>query len=266
QRRVEEFAPGFRCSPLGHDAGWLAPQVAAATGLAMPELVNPDLSLAVPAGEGEWLALGRAGSTREAIRRHSARDAAAWPGFTARVAKHAGFLSALYGAAPPDLDASGLGEWLPLLGLARKLRGLGRVDMLELLRGMPMAVQELLDDGFESPALKAGLGALGVRGLRQGPRSGGTAFGLLHRQVGAPVGGLGSWGYWKSGPDALAEALGAAARKRGVDIRAGARVRRILVRDDQVTGVALEQGDELGAPLVFSSADPAGTLLGMVDP
>jgi phytoene dehydrogenase-like protein len=38
------------------------------------------------------------------------------------------------------------------------------------------------------------------------------------------------------------------------------------VRDDAVTGVALVNGDELMAPIVVSTADPARTLLGMVDP
>ena len=41
---------------------------------------------------------------------------------------------------------------------------------------------------------------------------------------------------------------------------------RILVEDDRTTGVRLAGGEELRARLVLSSADPARTLLGMVDP
>jgi phytoene dehydrogenase-like protein len=40
----------------------------------------------------------------------------------------------------------------------------------------------------------------------------------------------------------------------------------IAVRDHTVTGVVLESGEELDAPLVLSATDPARTLLGMVDP
>ncbi len=38
------------------------------------------------------------------------------------------------------------------------------------------------------------------------------------------------------------------------------------MRDDAVTGVVLANGDEILAPIVVSTADPARTLLGMVDP
>ena len=38
------------------------------------------------------------------------------------------------------------------------------------------------------------------------------------------------------------------------------------MRDDAVTGVVLANGEEIAAPVVVSTADPARTLLGMVDP
>jgi len=167
----------------------------------------------------------------------------------------------------PDIDASALAfsEMLPLLGVARKFRGLGRRDMVELLRTVPMSVQELVDDWFECDPLKAALGAWGTTDIRQGPRSGATAFVLLHHQVGSGTAIRGR-GYWQAGPDALATALAAVAARHGVTVRAGAEVARILVKDDRVTGVALESGEEIPAHTVVSSADPARTLLDMVDP
>ena len=60
-----------------------------------------------------------------------------------------------------------------------------------------------------------------------------------------------------------AEAL---ARKAGVAIRTGAHVTQITVRDDAVTGVVLANGDEINAPVVISTVDPARTMLGMIDP
>ncbi|HTL06427.1 MAG TPA: NAD(P)/FAD-dependent oxidoreductase [Gemmatimonadales bacterium] len=265
--RTTEFAPGFRSAPLALEAGWLPPPVARALELRPPELVSPEITLAVPAGGGEWLALSRdLGRSAEAIRRFSPRDAERWPAFCEQLARHAGVLEALYLLPPPDIDTSALGEVLPLLGVARKLRGLGRRDMVELLRVMPMAVQELLDGWFESPVLQAAIAAAAIAGLRQGPRSGGTCLGLLHRQVGLPPGALRGRAYWKAGPEALGEAVAATARRRGVEIRAAADVVRVLTRDDRVAGVALASGEELSAPLVLSSADPARTLLGLVDP
>ncbi|HET9274628.1 MAG TPA: NAD(P)/FAD-dependent oxidoreductase, partial [Gemmatimonadales bacterium] len=73
-------------------------------------------------------------------------------------------------------------------------------------------------------------------------------------------------GHRAAEPASLTEALAAAARRAGVTIRTGATVARILVRDDRVSGVLLESGEEIPAGLVLSSADPARTLLGLVDP
>ncbi len=153
------------------------------------------------------------------------RDAGRWPDFVARLRALAGFLEAMYQLPPPDLDASlSFGEVAPLLGLGRKFRSLGRDDMTELLRVLPMSVQDLVDEWFEHEALKAAIAAGGVRDIRQGPRSGGTSFVLLHHLVGAPPGSVRARGWWRDGPDAFTVTAEALARKAGVAIRTGADV------------------------------------------
>jgi phytoene dehydrogenase-like protein len=62
----------------------------------------------------------------------------------------------------------------------------------------------------------------------------------------------------------LPEAIAAAARAHGAEIRTGARVARILVRGGVAEGVALEDGTELRARRVASSADATRTLLDLV--
>src|SRR6185436_17484775 len=124
-----------------------------------------------------------------------------------------------------------LGELAPLVGLGRKFRALGRTDMTELLRVLPMSLQDLLDDWIESPALKAAIAAGGVRDIRQGPRSGGTSFVLLHYLVGARPGSVRARPWWRQGPDAFVAALGDMARTHRVDIRTGVDIAHILVRD-----------------------------------
>src|SRR5262249_53184823 len=109
-------------------------------------------------------------------------------------------------------------------------------------------------------------GAGAVRDLRQGPRSGGTTFNLLHYLIGAPSGSVRARGWWRDAPDALASALEAQLRQRGVAIRTGAAVERIVVTNDAVSGVARAGGEEIGATCVISTADPSTTLLGLVDP
>jgi phytoene dehydrogenase-like protein len=268
--RTMEFAPGFHAAPLGLDTGWLPPAVARGIGMGIGDLADtePAIGTTVASADGELIALPcDARQAADRIRGFSARDAARWPDFVARLRSLAGFLEAMYQLPPPDLDASlSFGEVAPLLGLGRKFRSLGRDDMTELLRVLPMSVQDLADEWFEHEALKAAVAAGGVRDIRQGPRSGGTSFVLLHQLVGAPAGSVYARGWWRDGPDAFTVTAEALARKAGVAIRTGANVQRIVVQDDAVAGVVLANGDEISAPLVISTADPVRTLLGLVDP
>lgn len=263
QRRVSDFAPGFR-APLTTDTGWLPPTVARGLGITSLGTTAPRVVASV-AGDGQGLSLSadvnRAATT---IRAFSSRDADRWPSFVELLGKLSGFLEAMYQLPAPDIDtALSLGELAPLVGLGRKFRSLGRADMLELLRVLPMSLQDLLDDRFENPLLKAAVATGGVRDIRQGPRSGGTSFVLLHHLVGSQGGAR---GWWHERPDAFVAAAANVARTNRVEFRTGATVARIIVRDDAVAGVALGNGDELAAPIVVSTADPVRTMLGMVDP
>ena len=264
--RTLEFAPGFR-SPLSEDTGWVPPAAARLAGVAKLQKAGGAVSTTVITPDRQTLHLpARIAGAVERIRPMSQRDASRWEGFAERMHKFAGILAALYQLVPPDIDSQGMREMLPLLGIGRRLRGLGRADMTEFLRVMPMPVQDLLDDTFESELLKAALAAAAVRDLRQGPRSAGTTFNLLHYMVGAVPGSLRGRPWYLSAPDAFAQAALATLKKRKVDVRTGARVARISVKDDAVTGVVLANGDEIESPLVLSTADPKQTLLGMVDP
>lgn len=264
--RVIEFAPGFHAPSLGLEAGWLPPTVARGIGLEMPPMDEPGIAITVASGDRDFLQVARdPARAAEEIRRRSPRDASRWGAFATRIGKLARFLEAIYQIPAPDIDTRSLGEMPALLGLARKFRALGRAGMTELLRVMPMPVQDLLDDEFESGILKAAVGAGAVRDLRQGPRSGGTSFGLLHYLVGAPSGSVRARGSWRDRPDAFVVAVEAAARKAGVTVRCAAQVERIVVRDDAVAGVVLAGGEEISGPIVLSTADPTVTL-GLVDP
>jgi phytoene dehydrogenase-like protein len=268
--RTIEIAPGYRANPLGLDNGWLPPAVARAMGMGIGDLVDtePAVGVTIATGDGEPLSLScdpRVAADR--VRRLSAKDAGRWPEFVARLRALAGFLEALYQLPPPDLDAGlSFGEVAPLLGLGRKFRSLGRDDMTELLRVLPMSVQDLVDEWFEHETLKAAIASAGVNDIRQGPRSGGTSFVLLHHLVGAPAGSVRARGWWRDGPDAFTATAEALARKVNVRVRTGAEVARITVKDDAVAGVVLTTGEEISAPVVISTADPVRTLLRMVDP
>jgi phytoene dehydrogenase-like protein len=265
--RLVEFAPGFRAAPLGVDAGWLPDPIASALGIGNLPRAAGDADIAVAVEPGKFLALSRdAGRAAEAIAAHSPADAAKWPEFTARMRKLTGFLEALYQAPAPDISASSLGELWPLLGLGRKFRALGRRDMVEFLRTLPLSVWELLDDWFESAPLKAAVAPGGIQDHQQGPRSGGTGFVLLHYLVGAPQGSVRGRAPWRDGPETFTLAAERAAERFRVTIRHGAAVKQIQVKEDAVAGVVLESGEEIAARTVLSTANAARTLLEWVDP
>jgi len=267
QARVVEFAPGFRAAPLGHDPGWLPPAVARSLGLDPhgPPAAGAPLSVVVE--PGTWLTLSEmASDTAIDLRKHSITDAAKWPAFTARLRRLAGFLEQLYQRPALDIDTRSWVDLPDLLSLGRAFRALGRTEMIELLRTLPMSVWELLDDWFECEPLKAAVAAGGIVDHQQGPRSGGTGFVLLHHLTGAKDGSVRGRAPWTGGPGAFTEAAEAAARRAGVTVRTGAVVTRILVREDAVAGVVLQGGEEIAASRVLSTADPTRTLLEWVDP
>lgn len=264
QLRVTAIAPGFR-APLSADGGWMPPAVARDLSLSIPQ-IQPEISVTV-AHEDGFIAIPRDSQrAADVIRKYSTRDAERWPAFVGRLNKLSGFLGDLYQVPPPDVDGTSLGDLASLAGLGRRFRALGRTNMTELLRVIPMSVQDLLDDELETEAIKAAVGAGGVRDIRQGPRSGGTSFVLLHYLVGGGAGSVRARGWWANGADEFVTAAAALGRRHGVATRTNADVTRIDVKDDRVTGVVLATGEEISASLVISTADPTRTLLGLIDP
>ncbi len=193
----------------------------------------------------------------EAIRRLSPRDAGKWPAFCERMARLGRLLATVYMEPPPDLMGRSVGDLARLAGLGLRMRRLGRQGMEDLLRFVPMSVADLLDEWFECDALKGVLGAAGVTHLSQGPRSGGTAFRLLHHHVGSPP------GIFRPPHSNMCRVLSALP---GIDIRREANVDRLTVQEGRITGVVLASGEEVAASLVVSGADPRRTLLDLADP
>jgi phytoene dehydrogenase-like protein len=244
------------------------PDIAADLGLAAHglELMVPDATVWSPQPDGRALTLWTDPTkTAEEIGRFSPEDARRWPAFTAQLARFAKVLEAVYAVAPPRVPDAGGGDLMTLLRLGRRVRALGRREMVEFLRVPPMSVAEWLDDWFAADALKGAVGAGGITHILQGPRSAGTAFVLLHHQVGRPAGAVRAAHLVKGGVGNLGRALAAAAKGFGAEIRTNARVREIVVRDGRVLGVALETGEHLAVSQVVSSVDPRRTLCSLVD-
>jgi len=253
-------------APALHPGGRLRPDIVSDLDLGRHGLVNietPDATCVALLPDGGRLELrSRTGdaATIEALRRHSTRDAARWDEFVAFMNTAAGFLDAAYRTPMPRMDRSEIvaSGW-PLASLLLKLRRLGRKDMFRVVRSLSMSAQEFTDEWFESEPVRATIGALAVHGVTLGAYSAGTGYTLMHNWLNR--GGL---AHPRTSGAAITDALVAALRAHGGELRMSTAVARILVDRQQVAGVRLASGDELAAKAVLSAADPRATLLGLV--
>ena len=129
-----------------------------------------------------------------------------------------------------------------------------------------MSAVDFLDQWFETDVLKATMSASGIIGTFLGVRSPGTAYVLLHHYMGEIDGAFRSWGLSRGGTGAVSNAIAAAARRFGAEIRTERRGRGVTTKNGRATGVALANGDELQADVVVSSVDPHLTFLKLMDP
>jgi phytoene dehydrogenase-like protein len=123
-----------------------------------------------------------------------------------------------------------------------------------------MNVADLLEETFETDALRGAFALDAVLGNNHGPRSPNTVFTLLHRFAchraggSTPVGGIGH----------RVDALAGAAESAGVDIRSDARVERIQIEKGKARGIVLAGGGTIDAQVVVSNADPVTTFVDLV--
>ena len=109
-----------------------------------------------------------------------------------------------------------------------------------------LSIADYLNEYFESDVVKATFAGSGIIGTALGVQSPGTAYVLFHHVMGETNGKRGVWAYVKGGMGGLTQALARVARALNVEIRTGADVARIMVKD----GTAPKH-IKLGARLVF---------------
>ena len=265
---TEEFHPGFRCSTLAHTGGPPLSSVLKDMQLAshgLEKLESP-VRIFAPMPDGGALTLYTdAKRSAEEIRKFSPKDAARYAEFQETLAQAAAIVEELLELAPPVIDNPSSQDAWKLLQIGRKFRRLGKKDMARLLRWGPMAAADFVAEFFETDLLRAVIAARGIFGAAMGPWSAGSTALLLLRAAADPY-PVGNSALPRGGLGALTSAMAAAAKQAGTEIRIGAEVAQILVKNGSVTGIALTGGEEIPAKAVISGADPRRTFLGLVDP
>src|SRR3954451_18727928 len=216
---TEEVWPGYRVSGASYVVSMLQPKVVADLRLREHgyEPIPLDPPYATFANGTPVFFHDDPAAARASIARVSPRDADAYPAFMAMIERAAAFVRPLLLKPPPALGSRHPADLPGLLAWLARAAGLPRAGVRELSRLMTMSVGDLLDEWFADDALKGCLASTGVVGVWAGPRTPGTAYNLLHHELGA--------------------------------------------LDGAVTGVTLQSGETLRAPLVVSGAHPQTTVL-----
>ena len=265
---TEEFSPGFRCSTLAHSAGPLLPEVERDMQLKRHGLksVTPEIGVTALSTDGRALILHRdVKLAQQEIAKFSKKDAAQYPVLQESLQKIGRVIGDALKLAPPNIDDPSRADLWAMLQTGRALRKLGKQDMYRLLRWGPMAVADLVSEFFETELLRSVVAARGIFGTALGPWSAGSSLVLLIRAAGDrhPAG---SAFFAVGGAGAITQAMTLAAKEAGAEIRTGAEVKEVRVKDGTASGVVLANGDEINAQAVISNADPRRTLLKLVDP
>ena len=264
---TEETLPGIKFNTGSNDAGLFLPEIVSDLRLenyGLKFLESPVVVFA-PQIDDKGLILWRDRQrAAEEIAAFSQTDSQAYLGFLDWIEGVADVLDGIRKRTPPSMPKYRLEELVPWLQVGLKLRRKGDREMMEFLRALPMPVSELLDNWFETPLLKAALGFMGVAGSMQGPYASGTAFMMLYHAIGAGEAGFRSNRFVQGGSGALSNALAQAARQSGAEICTGLEVSQIILEDERAVGVRLENGQEIAAKYVISSADPRTTFFDLV--
>jgi phytoene dehydrogenase-like protein len=205
--------------------------------------------------------------TSESVSRFSKRDAEALPEWRHWLHGLTEVVAPLLHQIPPNLGSLAPRDLLAQAQIGWRMRKLGRRGVADLTRLFRMSISELLDRWFESEQVKTIMMVDGLIGGWAGPDEPGTAYVLLHHSIGS-IGGQSNvvnWGFARGGMGSVADSMARAARAGGAEIRTGVRVSRIVVRNGRAVGVALEDGEELRAPIVVSCVHPKVGFLDLVD-
>ncbi|MEO7397263.1 MAG: NAD(P)/FAD-dependent oxidoreductase, partial [Ilumatobacteraceae bacterium] len=141
---------------------------------------------------------------------------------------------------------------LARIALAKRLSGTATLLRWSRLSAADVMRSFFTTDALRAPALAVGPMVWGISPERAGSGLGALTYAIRHvATVGRPVGGSGK----------LPEALLGSFLANGGELRASARVARIVCDNTGVVGVALEDGTEIRSRIVVSACDPRRTFL-----
>ena len=262
------WGPDYKMTALSYVVSLLPPAVSEELQLArFGYKIYPQFPYFVPHRDGRSLMMCEDPARRRAeIARFSARDADEMEHWDAWLGRLGGLLGPMLSQIPPRLGSKRPSDLWAMLRMAWGLRKLDERGVGDITRLMTMSIADLLEERFESDAIRGVLAVSGVIGTWAGPRSPGTAYVMAHHKIGdVGEGTPGSWGFPEGGMGGVTAALRAAAESLGATIRTEAEVVKIKVVDGRATGVVLANGDEIDGDAIVATTHPQITFLRHLD-
>ncbi|MEW6241301.1 MAG: NAD(P)/FAD-dependent oxidoreductase [Chloroflexota bacterium] len=264
---TEEIFPGYKFTEFSYVVSLLRPEIIRDLELPKHGLkILPLPSTFTPMENGDYLAAWDDHDlTRRELYRHSPKDAEAYDEYARVMARAAKAIKPIINLIPPDPSSLSLRDLIGLLKVGQYAASLSEKELYMIAKLATQSSADLLEEWFETDALKGTKAASGIIGTFLGPRSPGTAYVLLHHYMGEIDGAFRAWGFAKGGSGGVSGAIANAARSLGVEIRVNSSVKQVKVKNGRAVGVVLENGDEIESKVVMSAADPKRTFLQFVE-
>jgi phytoene dehydrogenase-like protein len=264
---TEEIFPGYKFTEFSYVVSLLRPEIIRDLELPKHGLkILPLPSTFSPLDNGDYIAWWEDHDlTRREIYRHSPLDAEAYDEYSRVMARIAKAIKPLISMVPPDPSSFHPRDLIGLLKLGKYAVSLSEKEFYQIAKLMTQSAADLLDEWFETEAVKGTKAASGIIGTFLGPRSPGTAYVLLHHYMGEIDGAFRAWGFAKGGSGGVSSAIARAAQALGAEIRVNSPVQQVKVKNGRAVGVVLANGDEIDARVVLSAADPKRTFLQLVE-
>jgi len=262
---TEEFHPGYRNSIASYTVSLLRPEVIRELDLPRHgyRTIPYRGSLNLFADGNAMLLTGDEMQDRAAVGRYSNSDYDNIQRFHAMLLQVGEVVRAQWLREPPDLGGGFL-EMLGMLRVSREVRALTPDLRHFLLQLFTSSANGIIERWFDSEAIRNEMAAHCVSGNFASLDQPGSAIPFFHHALGEFEGRRGAWGLAKGGMGAITQAMAAAAREHGVEIRTAVPVDRIIVEQGRVLGVRLDGGEEIRACSVLANTDPKRTFLSLV--
>lgn len=257
---TEEFYPEFRNSVASYTVSLLQPKIINDMELKRHglQVVLRKVDNYLPL-EDDYLLAGRGGLTVREIARHSTADAQAYPRYEKTLDDIVDCIRQFLLVCPPNAGG-GLGDVLALLKSGNVMRKLSLETQRDMLDFFTKSATEILDQYFESDAVKALFGFDAIVGHFASPNEPGSAYVLLHHVFGEAAGVKGAWGHAIGGMGAITQAMRKACETQGIDIFTDTPVDEVLTQQAK-TGTVKVGGVKAGgvtykAPIIAACVHP----------